>query len=102
VHCYGVPELLDEEETLAVLGRFVSHFERHVEQPMLLDPDWGRPLARGTVGIRLPITRFICKIKMSQDKDPVSQSRVIAALRRPGPYQNEALAEDMARALFLA
>lgn len=58
---------------------------------MLLDLDWGRPVARGTVGIRLPITRFVCKIKMSQDKDPVTQRQVMDALRAPGPYQNRLL-----------
>jgi transcriptional regulator len=99
VHCYGVPQVLDEEENLTVLARLVAHFERHVEDPMLLEPDWGRPLARGTVGIRLPITRFICKIKMSQDKDRVSQRQVMAALRAPGTYHNPALADDMARVL---
>jgi transcriptional regulator len=98
-HCYGVPEILDEDETLAVLERLVAHFERHVEAPMLLDLDWGRPVARGTVGIRLPITRFVCKIKMSQDKDPTTQRQVMAALRAPGRYQNPELADDMARAL---
>jgi transcriptional regulator len=98
-HCYGVPQILDEEETLAVLARLVAHFERHVEEPMLLDLDWGRPVARGTVGIRLPITRFVCKVKMSQDKDPVTQRQVMAALRAPGHFQNPELADDMARAL---
>jgi transcriptional regulator len=98
-HCYGVPQILGEEENLAVLARLVAHFEQHVEKPMLLDPDWGRPVARGTVGIRLPITRFVCKIKMSQDKDPVTQRQVMESLRAPGPYQNPELASDMARAL---
>jgi transcriptional regulator len=98
-HCHGVPQILDEEENLAVLARLVAHFERHVDEPMLLDPDWGRPLSQGTVGIRLPITRFVCKIKMSQDKDPVTQRQVMAALRAPGPFQNPELADDMARAL---
>ena len=100
-HCYGVPQILGEEENLAVLARLVAHFERHVEHPMLLDPDWGRPVAQGTVGIRLPITRFVCKIKMSQDKDPVTQRRVMAAFRAPGPFHNPGLADDMARALSL-
>ena len=36
---------------------------------------------------------------MSQDKDPVSQRQVIAALRAPGPYHHPALADDMERAL---
>ncbi len=99
VHCYGIPQLLDEEETLTVLARLVAHFERHVDQPMLLDRAWARPVARGTVGLRLPITRFVCKIKMSQDKDPLTQRQVMTALRAFGPYQNRDLADDMARAL---
>jgi transcriptional regulator len=98
-HCYGVPEILDEDDNLAVLGRLVAHFERHVEEPLLLDPEWGRPLSRGTMGIRLPISRFICKVKMSQDKDPVTQRQVMAALRAPGPYSYPELADDMAQAL---
>jgi transcriptional regulator len=56
-------------------------------------------LAPGTVGLRLPITRFVCKVKMSQDKDPQSQQQVLAALRRPGAYQHPALADAMERAL---
>ena len=98
-HCYGVPQILEPEENLAVLSRLVAHFEQHVEHPMLLDLDWGRPVAQGTVGIRLPIARFVCKIKMSQDKDPVTQRQVIEALRSPGPYRNPGLADDMTRAL---
>jgi transcriptional regulator len=98
-HCYGVPQLLDPEENLEVLGRLVEHFERHVEQPMLLDPEWGAGLARGTVGLRLPISRFVCKRKLSQDKDPLTQRRVIAALREPGPYQHPELADEMEQVL---
>jgi transcriptional regulator len=98
-HCYGVPQILDPEENLAVLAKLVAHFEHQVEEPMLLDPEWGRPLAQGTVGIRLPITRFVCKIKMSQDKDPATQRQVMAALRTPGPFHNPGLADDMAHAL---
>ena len=98
-HCYGVPQILDDEENLGILGRLVAHFESRIEQPMLLDPDWGRPVAKGTVGIRLPITRFTCKVKMSQDKDPITQQQVMDALRAPGPFQNPELADEMARTL---
>jgi transcriptional regulator len=94
-----VPEILDEQANLRTLARLVEHFERHVAEPMLLDLEWGAPMAKGTVGIRLPISRFQCKIKMSQDKDPASQRRVIAALRAPGPYGHARLADDMERAL---
>lgn len=98
-HCYGTPEILDEHTNLDVLTRLVEHFERHVEQPMLLDPEYGLPLSRGTVGLRIPITRFVCKRKLSQDKDPVTRRQVIDALRTSGPYQHPALADDMERSL---
>jgi len=98
-HCYGVPQILDAGTNLDTLGRLVEHFERHVERPMLLDPDWAAAVVRGTVGIRLPISRFQCKIKLSQDKDPQTQRQVIEALRRPGPYQHAQLADEMERTL---
>lgn len=96
-HCYGIPQVLDDDENLRVLTRLVDHFEQHVETPFALDQQIGARLATGTVGIRLPITRFVCKVKMSQDKDPQTRRQVIDALRRPGPYSNPALADQMQR-----
>jgi transcriptional regulator len=98
-HCYGTPQILDEQTNLSVLSRLVEHFERHVQQPAFLDPDYALPLSRGTVGLRIPITRFICKVKLSQDKDPVTRQQVIAALRATGPYHHSALADEMERSL---
>jgi transcriptional regulator len=98
-HCYGVPQVLDPDENLRVLTRLVAHFEQHVDHPAWLDPEAGTRLARGTVGIRLPITRFTCKVKMSQDKDEVSRRGVLAELRGDGPYAQPALADEMERAL---
>jgi transcriptional regulator len=98
-HCYGHPQLLDADENLAVLTRLVDHFERHVERPVPLEPTFGARLAKGTVGLRVPIDRFVCKVKMSQDKDAASQREVIAQLRGDGPYAQPALADDMERTL---
>jgi transcriptional regulator len=99
-HCYGVPQILDPDENFAVLKRLVAHFERHVEHPVVLERDWAEPIAARTVGIRLPITRFICKVKLSQNKDPATRRKVIGALRAPGPYSDPELAEEMERALL--
>jgi transcriptional regulator len=96
-HLYGTPEVLSEEENLATLTRLVKRFERHVEEPMFLDREWAAPFARGTVGIRLRVDRFVCKLKLSQDKDPVSQRQVIEQLRAPGPYQRPELADEVER-----
>lgn len=98
-HLYGVPEVLSEEENLETLARLVDRFEREVEEPMLLDREWARPVARGTVGIRLRVSRFACKQKLSQDKDPVSRRQVIEQLRKPGPYQHPTLADEVEREL---
>jgi len=98
-HCYGTPQILGADENLRVLTRLVDHFERHVESPVPLDPAVGARLSRGTVGLRLPIERFVCKVKMSQDKDEQSRRQVLAQLRGDGPYAHPALAADMERAL---
>ena len=95
VHCYGVPEILGEEENLAVLTRLVDHFEREVDDPFHLDPTEGAKIAKGTVGIRLPVSRFDCKRKLSQNKDLSTRRKVIDALRKPGPYIHPELADEM-------
>ena len=96
-HIYGVPEVLGAEENLATLTRLVEHFERHVEEPLYLDQDWGRQIAKGTVGLRIPVSRFVCKRKLSQDKDDLSRRQAIAKLREPGPYEHPEMADEMER-----
>lgn len=98
-HCHGTPEILSLDDNVAVLKRLVARFEQHVDQPLYLEDDTAARLAPGTVGIRLPIDRFTCKVKMSQDKDAVSQRQVVDALRRPGAYQHPRLADEIERAL---
>lgn len=96
-HCYGMPELLDESRNLAALMRLVERFEQVTGQPLRLESDEAAELARGTVGIRVPIARFLCKRKLSQNKDAETRDAVIAGLRAPGPYRNVELAGDMER-----
>jgi transcriptional regulator len=96
-HLYGVPVVLGEEENLATLTRLVEHFEREVSSPLYLDQEWGRQIAKGTVGLRIPVERFVCKRKLSQDKDDLSRRQVIARLREPGPYNHPELADEMER-----
>jgi transcriptional regulator len=97
-HCHGTPQILSEEENLKVLTRLVAHFERKVDEPLYLEPETGKRLVGGTVGIRIPVDRFACKVKMSLDKDERSRAGVLEALRRPGPYASEELAREMERA----
>lgn len=98
-HLHGTPQVLDEAENLEVLTRLVEHFERHLEEPAYLEREYAAPIARGTVGLRIPIDRFEIKRKLSQNKDEETRRSIIAALRAEGPYQHPALAEEMEREL---
>ncbi|MCU1508239.1 MAG: transcriptional regulator [Glaciihabitans sp.] len=98
-HLYGVPEILTEEENFRVLTSLVDHFEHHVEHPRSLhdDEDASRRTAKGTVGIRLVVTRFDARLKLSQNKPAEVVDRIVTALEGGGPFASEALAEEMRR-----
>jgi transcriptional regulator len=98
-HLYGVPELLSEEENLAVLSRLVDEFESRMPEPRSLElaPEYSARVARGTVGLRLRVTRFDARAKLSQNKAPHVRRRVLEGLESDGPYASLALAAEMRR-----
>lgn len=98
-HLHGTPQILGEEENLEVLTRLVDHFEHPLDDPFHLDPEEAAPIAKGTVGLRIPIDRFELKRKLSQNRNDESRHNVIAALRQEGPYRHPELAEEMEREL---
>jgi transcriptional regulator len=102
VHAYGTPELLTDEENLAVLDRMVAFLERPLPEPFLMagtleNEEYARRIVGGTVGFRMRVDRFEAKEKMSQDKPPAVVDRVLEHLRAPGPYRNPSLADRMER-----
>jgi transcriptional regulator len=98
-HLYGTPEILSDEENYAVLRRLVDHFEAPMPQPHTLDedPDRMRRVALGTVGLRIRVTRFDARLKLSQNKAPEVRATIIEGLRGVGPYADPALAGEMDR-----
>ena len=98
-HLYGVPELLSPEENFAVLSRLVDHFEQQVPSPCSLSQDvvTARRVATGTTGLRLRVTRFDARLKLSQDKPEAVQDRVLYELEQGTghPYRNPALAREL-------
>lgn len=103
VHLAGVPEILTDDENLAVLDQLVKRFESRMPEPRLMwerpnEPAYVQRLASGTVGFRLTPTRVVAKRKLSQNKPPETIETVIAALSTDGPYSNPALAAEMRRA----
>lgn len=98
-HLYGVPEILSDEENFRILGELVDHFEKRMPHPVSLDIDLDKAarIARGTVGLRLRVTRFEARAKLSQNKSPEVREAIIAALSGDGPYSDPALADEMRR-----
>jgi len=101
-HLYGTPELLDADENLRVLERLVDHFEDPMPEPRRMrgtaeNSEYADRIATGTVGLRIPITRFVAKNKMSQNKRAETVDRIIDELEGDGPYASAELAAEMRR-----
>lgn len=98
-HLYGTPEILSDDENFEVLGNLVDHFEKRMPDPVSLqiDEEAARHIATGTVGIRVRVTRFDARLKLSQSKTPEVVERIIDALEGDGPYSSQPLADEMNR-----
>ena len=98
-HLYGVPEILDADENFRVLSQLVDHFESEMSHPVSLseDEEGARRIARGTVGIRIPVTRFDARLKLSQNKAPEVVDRIIDELQAGETYAQPGLAREMRR-----
>ena len=98
-HLYGTPEILTDEENFRVLGELVHHFEDDMPHPVTLDVDENaaRRIAKGTVGLRLRVTRFDARLKLSQNKAPEVADRIIGELQTGEHYASPSLAREMRR-----
>lgn len=97
VHLYGTLELLDPEDSYAVMGATVDRYEAPMPEPVRM-PDvegYARRIAPGAVGFRLRVTRFQAKAKLSQDKPRAVAERVAGALETDPHYADPALAAAM-------
>ncbi|RMI13979.1 FMN-binding negative transcriptional regulator [Cellulomonas triticagri] len=97
VHLYGTVELLDAEDSYAVMGATVDRYEAPMPEPVTM-PDvegYARRIAPGAVGIRMHVTRYQAKAKLSQDKPREVAERVAVALEHDPHYAHPGLAAAM-------
>ncbi|WP_116115008.1 FMN-binding negative transcriptional regulator [Austwickia chelonae] len=94
-HLYGVPEILSAEENYAMLCRLTDHFEggRPGGRSLSDDEKGTRRTAQGTVGLRVRVTRFEARAKLSQNKPPEVLDRIEGELE----IVNPALAQEIRR-----
>lgn len=103
VHLSGIPEILSDDENMAVLERLVENFEHRMPHPRLLHdtPEqsaYSKRLLHGTVGFRLRAQKVVAKVKMSQSRPDSTVQRITDELAGDGPYASETLAREMRRA----
>ena len=98
-HLWGTPEILSDEENFEVLDQLVDHFEDRMPDPrsLSIDEATARRVARGTVGLRLRVTRFDARAKLSQNKPAEVVAEVIERLDAGREYGNPELAAEMRR-----
>jgi transcriptional regulator len=98
-HLYGVPEILSDDENYRVLGDLVDYFELRMPKPARLEynEEYARRIVHGTVGIRLRVTRFDARLKLSQEVLPEQIDLIIDALETDEHYRNPRLAREMRR-----
>lgn len=98
-HLWGTPELLTDEQNLQALTELTDHFESRVVKPrgLHLEPEYSRRIARGTVGVRVRVTRADARAKLSQNKPPEVVENIIDALESDAPYGHVELAREMRR-----
>jgi transcriptional regulator len=96
-HLYGVPEVLTHEENLVVLERLVDYFEEGMPnaKSLRIDPASADKLAKGTIGLRIPITRIEARKKLSQNRTDTDRDAVIEQLAGDGRYSSAGLAREM-------
>lgn len=94
-HLYGVPDILDDEENYAMLSRLTDYFEKHHPNGRSLAEDEAgtRRIARGTIGLRLTVSRFDARAKLSQNKSADVRDAIISHIADHNPV----LANEMRR-----
>ena len=86
-HLYGTPEILPEEENYRMLSALTDHFERGRAggRSLAEDEEGTRQAAKGTVGLRITVTRFDARAKLSQNKPAEVAATVIGELEVTNP-----------------
>ncbi|HEV7957350.1 MAG: transcriptional regulator [Microbacteriaceae bacterium] len=98
-HLWGTPEILAADENFQILERLVHHFEERMPHPVSLrvDESQARRIAKGTVGLRIAVTRFDARLKLSQNKPADVAHRIIEELEHGDQYAQPGLAREMRR-----
>ena len=94
-HLYGVPDVLSDDENYRMLDQLTDHFEHHRPNGRSLsaNEEKARATAKGTVGLRMRVTRFDARAKLSQNKSDHVRDTIVEHYGATNPK----LAHEMQR-----
>ncbi len=80
-----------------MLERLVDHFEEGMPdaRSLRIDPEKAARIAKGTIGLRIPVTRVEARKKLSQSRTDADRISVIEHLAGDGRYSHPKLAAEM-------
>jgi transcriptional regulator len=87
VHAHGAARLVDAAALERTLGRLSAHYESGNPAPWRiegLERDYVETMVRAIVGFEIAVERLEGKFKLSQNRIPADQRRVIEALEARG------------------
>ena len=102
-HVYGVPSVMKSDAEARHLLHLLSAFhEKGAEHPWTMGkepPAFIDDMVAGIVAFEIDITRVEMKAKLSQNKSPATQEKVIAALETSAHKSEQMLADIMRQRL---
>lgn len=89
VHAHGTPEVVqDPDALLAIVSRLTDVHEARQARPWQVGDapaDYTAQMLRAIVGIRIPVTRWVGKYKLSQNQPAPNRQGVVAGLNQADP-----------------
>jgi transcriptional regulator len=98
VHAYGIPRIIEDEARVrAILRALVELHEGGYEEPWPMDlpEDYLHKMIGAIVAFEIPVTRLEGKLKLSQNRSPEDQRRVIEHLSASADANARAVGEMM-------
>lgn len=87
VHCYGIPRVHDEDESIRNIERLIGVVEAGRPQPWSmkeLSDDETRALIRNVVSFEIPLSRIEAKFKLNQGEKRDRTAAAVAQLEQQG------------------
>ncbi|MEW6981275.1 FMN-binding negative transcriptional regulator [Colwelliaceae bacterium 6471] len=96
VHVYGTFELLDDEQTLAVVNNTIAKYEPQLlKQDDIIPADYRDKLLKGIVGGKITINEIAGKYKLGQHRKAEDQQGVVKGLAQCQDQDSAALLSFM-------